>query len=64
MNNPQRQLGVGLQQTFFSSEGAEYNSISRPFRAKDLTKTYPQLALGVIQITPLRGTIYLVRDKR
>jgi choline dehydrogenase-like flavoprotein len=26
MNNPRRQPGVGLQQIFCSSEGAEYNS--------------------------------------
>jgi len=46
MNNPQRQLGVELQQTFLSSEGAEYYSISRPFRAKDLSDDIPPAGAG------------------
>jgi hypothetical protein len=55
MNNPQLQLGVGLQQPFSALKELNITLYHALSGLKILVMTYPQLALGVIQITPLRG---------
>jgi len=57
MNNPQRQLGVGLQQPFCSSGGAEYYSYKNIF-SSTLQAGYPLFPKTLL--SPFRALNQLV----